>query len=148
MVDKLRVVAGLIFSQNKILLGQRPDNGIHASLWEFPGGKIKNGETPEEALIRELIEELSVSIVTSKFAFQIEYNYSELKRFVCLNFFLVKIDPPVVKNNIYAQLSFFTIDEIRQLDLLEADFKAIPEIEKLKNDLKQIARFNNRNITL
>ena len=148
MVDKLRVVAGLIFSQNKILLGQRPDNVIHASLWEFPGGKIKDEETPENALVRELYEELSVSIVKSKFAFQIEYNYNELNRFVCLDFFLVKIDPPVIKNNIYAQLSFFTIDEIRKIDLLKADIKAIPEIEKLQNRVKQIERFNNQNIII
>ena len=50
----------LIDSDGRILLAQRPEGKIFAGLWEFPGGKIETGETPEAALIRELDEELGV----------------------------------------------------------------------------------------
>ncbi|MEM9332692.1 MAG: (deoxy)nucleoside triphosphate pyrophosphohydrolase, partial [Pseudomonadota bacterium] len=50
----------LLDADNRILLAQRPEGKSMAGLWEFPGGKIEDGETPEEALIRELEEELGV----------------------------------------------------------------------------------------
>jgi 8-oxo-dGTP diphosphatase len=50
----------LIDSDNRILLAQRPDGKSMAGLWEFPGGKIEQNETPEYALIRELSEELGI----------------------------------------------------------------------------------------
>ncbi|MAS88000.1 MAG: 8-oxo-dGTP diphosphatase MutT [Micavibrio sp.] len=54
------VAAALIDSENKILITQRPEGKAMAGLWEFPGGKIEDGETPEYALCRELREELGV----------------------------------------------------------------------------------------
>ena len=50
----------LLDADNRVLLAQRPDGKAMAGLWEFPGGKVEAGETPEEALIRELQEELGV----------------------------------------------------------------------------------------
>lgn len=55
------VAAALVDSDGRILLQQRPPGGSLAGLWEFPGGKIETGETPEDALIRELEEELGIS---------------------------------------------------------------------------------------
>lgn len=54
--------AALINGDGQILLAQRPANKAMAGLWEFPGGKIETGETPEHALIRELKEELSITV--------------------------------------------------------------------------------------
>ena len=51
----------LLDADNRVLLAQRPENKSMAGLWEFPGGKMEPGETPEEALIRELKEELGVT---------------------------------------------------------------------------------------
>ena len=59
------VAAVLVNDRGEILLAQRPEGKAMAGLWEFPGGKIEDGETPEEALARELHEELGVSVRTA-----------------------------------------------------------------------------------
>ena len=62
----LWVAAGaLIDVEGRVLLAQRPSGKHMAGLWEFPGGKIEKGETPEQALVRELKEELEIDISES-----------------------------------------------------------------------------------
>lgn len=56
----LVVAAALIDKDGRVLLAQRPPNKFMAGLWEFPGGKVEDGENPEDALIRELNEELGI----------------------------------------------------------------------------------------
>lgn len=56
------VAAALIDADNRVLLAKRPEGKQLAGLWEFPGGKVSPGETPEEALIRELQEELGIEV--------------------------------------------------------------------------------------
>lgn len=61
MTRLVLVVAAALFDENgKVLLAKRPDGKAMAGLWEFPGGKLEPGETPETALVRELKEELSL----------------------------------------------------------------------------------------
>ena len=57
--------AAIVDADGRVLLAQRPPGKSMAGLWEFPGGKIEQGETPEDALIRELGEELGIDTVTS-----------------------------------------------------------------------------------
>ena len=71
-IEQIKVVAGLILQNNKLLICQRPKFKDHPLKWEFPGGKIKNDETNEEALIREINEELSINIL----------NYEERKKLI------------------------------------------------------------------
>src|SRR5471030_1237008 len=58
----LVVAAALVDPDGRVLIAQRPDGKSMAGLWEFPGGKIETGETPEAALIRELQEELGIAV--------------------------------------------------------------------------------------
>ena len=58
----LVVAAALFDPAGKVLLAQRPEGKSMAGLWEFPGGKVENGETPETALCRELFEELAIGV--------------------------------------------------------------------------------------
>ena len=61
----LVVAAALCNDKGEILLAQRPEGKSMAGLWEFPGGKVETGETPERALVRELHEELSIMVEES-----------------------------------------------------------------------------------
>ncbi len=58
----LVVAAALVDADNRVLLAQRPEGKSMAGLWEFPGGKLDPGETPEAALVRELREELGIEV--------------------------------------------------------------------------------------
>jgi 8-oxo-dGTP diphosphatase len=58
----LVVACALIDADNRVLIAQRPEGKTLAGLWEFPGGKIDAGERPEQALIRELHEELGITV--------------------------------------------------------------------------------------
>lgn len=63
-MDLLPVVAvALTDAQDRVLIAQRPFDKEHGGLWEFPGGKIEPGESPEAALVRELREELGVTVL-------------------------------------------------------------------------------------
>jgi 8-oxo-dGTP diphosphatase len=62
----LVVAAALIDGDGRILLAQRPAGKAMAGLWEFPGGKVDAGETPEGALVRELAEELGIAVCTGR----------------------------------------------------------------------------------
>ncbi len=58
----LVAAAALVDADNRVLIAKRPEGRSMAGLWEFPGGKVGAGETPEEALVRELEEELSIKV--------------------------------------------------------------------------------------
>jgi 8-oxo-dGTP diphosphatase len=66
MNHTLIVVAGVLLRENKLLIGQRMASDRHGLKWEFPGGKVERGETPRQALQRELKEELAVDAVVGR----------------------------------------------------------------------------------
>lgn len=62
---KLVVACALINEYGKVLINERPKGKDYAGYWEFPGGKVDEGETPEEAIIRELREEINIDVTAS-----------------------------------------------------------------------------------
>ena len=63
-MTRISVVAAIIRKEHRVLLGRRPDHKRHGGLWEFPGGKVDEGETEAEAVTRELVEEFGVETVS------------------------------------------------------------------------------------
>lgn len=74
MSKTIRVVAAVIFNNGKIFATQR-GYGEYKDGWEFPGGKIEEGETPGEALVREIREELNVTVKVGNLIRTVEYDY-------------------------------------------------------------------------
>ncbi len=72
------VVAGFLRKGSQVLVGQRPENHSLAGLWEFPGGKIEAGETPEIALARELNEELGIEAEVGALKLAATHSYGEV----------------------------------------------------------------------
>jgi len=72
------VVAGFVRKGSMVLIGQRPENHSLAGQWEFPGGKIESGETPEAALARELSEELGIEAEVGELKLACTHHYGEV----------------------------------------------------------------------
>ncbi len=130
----IKVVAGLILQNDKLLICQRPNFKDHPLKWEFPGGKIKNDETNEEALKREINEELSINIINCEELISYNFNYKDLNKTVFINFYLINNFSGKVLNNFHKELKWIEIKDIREYDFLEGDLKIIDYISS--NDFK------------
>ena len=126
--ENIKVVAGLIFQNNKLLICQRSNFKDHPLKWEFPGGKIKKNETSEDALIREINEELSINIFNYNELISYNFNYIDLGKTVFINFYLIKNFTGKILNNFHNQLKWIEIKDIREYDFLEGDLKIIDYI--------------------
>ena len=120
------VVAAIMKRQGKVLVGQRPDSGALARTWEFPGGKIELGESPEEALRRELKEELGVDAEIGKLVFVATHTYG--KTGILFLFYEVKFWKGQAKTQQHLDLRWVTPKELKELELPEANRKFLKQI--------------------
>jgi len=122
------VVGAIIYQSGTVLLAQRTDEELNGK-WEFPGGKVEDGESHQEALRRELMEELGVdtevSNLISSSKFKVNGKPYEL---FCYCTVILEGDPVA---NVHHQLSWIPIKEILQLNLAPADIPIAKEICKL-----------------
>lgn len=99
------VAAAVIYGKDgRILLGQRAPGTFYPGYWEFPGGKVEPGETPRQALVRELQEELGIEVVTAHPWLRIEHEYEHAH--VCLHFFKVVAWQGELRDHVHAALSW------------------------------------------
>ena len=125
------VVGGLIYQNKKILICQRKEEGEHPLKWEFPGGKSKDNENNQEALKRELKEELSIEINEMIFFDEYLYEYKKLSKNLKLVFFQIFQFGGEIQNKVHQQLKWIEISKLGDYDFLEGDFKII---DKLMNN--------------
>ena len=127
-MKKVEVVAGIIFFQNQILCVQRPKNKLYyiSEKFEFPGGKIENGETEKEALQRELFEELSISVKIKSFYHTVVHEYPDFE--LTMHSFICEVETKELTLNEHIHLEWLTLNELQKLDWAAAD---IPIVDKL-----------------
>lgn len=121
------VVAALIVRGGEVLIGQRRPDQPMALQWEFPGGKIEAGETPEQALARELDEEVGIHATIGPRVTRIRHNYRHGGA-VDLQFFAVHEFSGELVNHIYHQLRWVKLEALPEYDFLAADRNLIRDL--------------------
>ena len=125
----LRVVAAIIENNNQILIAQRL-KGEFAGLWEFPGGKIEEGETPEQALIREIEEEFDTELNINKFLTTIEHQYETFYLIMDCYICSIKYGNLVLHDH----MAYKWINpHVEDIDWVPADIKVINAYLEYKN---------------
>jgi 8-oxo-dGTP diphosphatase len=125
----LLVAAGIIHSGGQVLVGQRRAADRHALKWEFPGGKVEHGETPQEALIRELDEELGIQATIASELARYEHDYPSGSR-VHLLFFNVDRYTGEPEGRVFAQIRWVPLAMLPELDFLDGDFDFVRRLAR------------------
>ena len=126
-MKNIHVSAAIIMKDNKIFVTQR-GYGEFKDWWEFPGGKIEEGETPEDCLKREIKEELKADINIDKYLCTVEYDYPnfhlKMECFICslIDGHLELVEAEDAK--------FITNDQLDNIDFLPADLLVVKELKK------------------
>lgn len=125
----VQVVAGLIHQQDRLLACQRREGGSFPLKWEFPGGKVENGEDYLTALRRELKEELGIELQSATEIFRHRHSYPD-GLVVELVFFRVDEYQGMVSNLAFHRFLWVEVQGLKELDFLDGD---LPLIEKIVN---------------
>jgi 8-oxo-dGTP diphosphatase len=116
----LLVSAAIIHRDGRVLVGQRRKADRHALKWEFPGGKVEAGESPQQALVRELREELMIEANVGTEIARYEHEYSTGSR-VNLLFFAINDFKGEPTANVFEQICWTDLRALPSLDFLEGD---------------------------
>ena len=127
MMKTVRVVAAVIRKDNKIFATQR-GYGEFKDGWEFPGGKIEEGETPEQALAREIREELNTEIQVGKLIDTIEYDYPKFH--LSMDCFWCEIMQGGLELKEHEAARWLSKEELYSVDWLPADVGVVEKIEE------------------
>jgi 8-oxo-dGTP diphosphatase len=122
-----QVVAAFIVQKGKVLICQRTQHQPMALKWEFPGGKIEEGEQPRDALRRELEEELGIQAIIGDELVRIRHTYKNGGA-VELRFFMVEAFQGDIENRIFKDVRWAGRKDLPKYDFLEADAGLVQDI--------------------
>jgi len=125
----VQVVAAVIERGGRILVGQRQVWQKHPLKWEFPGGKVEPGETPEQALTRELEEELAIREAVGEEMARYPYTYPG-KAAIELIFFRVTRFAGDPRNLIFQEIRWAAPGELAALDFVEGDTEFLRSLSR------------------
>ncbi|MEA1961327.1 MAG: (deoxy)nucleoside triphosphate pyrophosphohydrolase [Bacillota bacterium] len=123
------VVAAILIHNKRVLIAQRAKADDLAGFWEFPGGKIENGETPEEALGRELNEEFNIDIEVGEFLGSSVFNY--LKGTIRLLAYFCKWSGGEIQSTVHQDYTWAAVGDLDQYTFASADR---PLVERLRGE--------------
>ena len=130
-MNTVRVVAAIIINDGKVFATQR-GYGEFKDGWEFPGGKIDAGETPEEALVREIKEELDTEVEVKELLETVEYDYPKFH--LSMDCFICKIKAGELVLKEHEASQWLTKETLDSVEWLPADLGLI---EKIENYLRE-----------
>ena len=126
MMKVTEVVAALIWADDKFMICQRPAHKARGLLWEFVGGKVEQGETKEQALIRECMEELNVLLSVGDVFMDVVHEYPDLMVHLTLfNATIAEGEPQKLEHN---DIQWITPSEISNYDFCPADVEMLAKI--------------------
>jgi len=130
-MKKIEVVAAIIKYNNEILCVQRPESKLNyiSKKFEFPGGKIEDGERKEEALERELMEELNLKVSIKNLFLSNTHEYPDFQ--LTMHSFICEVKTKEIQLNEHISKQWLQIENMDKLDWAAAD---IPIVEKLKSN--------------
>jgi 8-oxo-dGTP diphosphatase len=117
----LIVVAALIESHGKILVCQRKRGDTFELMWEFPGGKLKHGESPAQGLARELEEELGVTSEIGEEVQRARHQYAQMSEPIELIFLRARITGGTIENRVFETIEWREPQTLPELNFLPAD---------------------------
>lgn len=118
-------IAGIIYRNGKFLIGHRMGTGEMANRWEFPGGKVDPGETPEQAIIREFSEEMDATAVPGELLTSVEFtNKNGPSRLLAYR--VRGIDELPMRLTEHTELRWASLDEIDALNFVDSDRMLLP----------------------
>lgn len=119
----IEVTAAVICSNGKFLICQRPKGKNCELLWEFPGGKIEHGETAEQCIVRECMEELGVTLRVLRKLTEVTYDYPDCT--VHLHFFITEIASGELTKKEHNAFKWIMPDEVNDYTFCPADAKML-----------------------
>ena len=126
MINMTEVVAALIWKEDKFMICQRPASKARALLWEFVGGKVEQGETKEQALIRECKEELNVLLSVGNVFMDVVHEYPDLAVHLTLfNATIAEGEPQKLEHN---DIQWITPSEITNYEFCPADEEILKKL--------------------
>jgi 8-oxo-dGTP diphosphatase len=125
----MTVVAAVIERRDRrLLIGQRRKNDTSPLKWEFPGGKVREGESPEAALARELQEELGVTLVKSIEIGRVRHRYAETPDELEIRFFAAAIAEPELAPRTFEKVAWVLPKDLADYDFLAANRELIAQL--------------------
>ncbi len=115
----MKVTSAIIVKDNKILITQKGSKGRFAHKWEFPGGKVDTGETPEECILRELFEELRIRIQVESFFCECIHTYPEGQNIVLA--YCCSWQSGEITLTEHSDYKWVSVEELNQYDFTPAD---------------------------
>jgi len=128
------IAIGVVLNKDRVLITQRRNDGLLGGLWEFPGGKIKDGETPATACLREIKEETGLEVAIRQYLTQVKHAYTHFK--IIADVFICDHVSGTVVLKGPVDYQWITLDQITDYPFPKANHKFIPRLKEAMNELR------------
>jgi A/G-specific adenine glycosylase len=129
-IPEHHIAVGVVRKDRRILITRRKESGLLGGLWELPGGKVKRGESPEEACKREIAEEVSISVEVTGFITRVDHAYSHFK--VAVDVFDCEYRAGEIKLSGPTDFRWILVDETDDYPFPAVNHKIFPYLKRRK----------------